>query len=128
MEETLNHLYKIVRCAIFSLSAAYFVDSGPRGFSKCLLVWGEIMGTSMHSFMGDVLPNVVRARTSSPCELCEQEFRSRTHTCPVKKQLGLALAYRKHREKFPTSPPPVPQPPQRMEAQFTCVDFVHGSL
>ena len=74
----------------------------------------------IYALMGDVLPNVVRARATSPCELCEQAFRSRTHTCPVKKQLGLALAYRKHREQFPASLPPVPQPPQRMEAQFSC--------
>ena len=76
---------------------------------------GEIYG-----MMGEVLPNVVRARTSSPCELCGQEFRSKTHTCPVKKQLGLALAYRKHREQYPACPPPVLQPPQRMDAQFAC--------
>ena len=74
----------------------------------------------IYGMMGDVLPNVVRARTNSPCELCGQEFRSKTHTCPVKKQLGLALAYRKHREQYPACPPPVLQPPQRMDAQFAC--------
>ena len=74
----------------------------------------------IYALMGDVLPNVVRARTTSPCELCEQEFRSKTHTCPAKKQPGLALAYRKHREQYPSSPSPIPQPPQRMDAQFKC--------
>ena len=74
----------------------------------------------VYALMGEVLPNVIRARTTSPCELCGQDFRSKTHTCPVKKQLGLSLAYRKHREQFPACPPPVPQPPQRMDAQFAC--------
>ena len=49
-----------------------------------------------YNLMSEVLPNVTRARMPSPCELCGQEFKSRTHTCPVKKQLGLALADRRH--------------------------------
>ena len=70
--------------------------------------------------MSEVLPNVTRARMPSPCELCGQEFKSRTHSCPVKKQLGLALADRRHHADCPDSPPPAPQPPQRMKAQFSC--------
>ena len=73
-----------------------------------------------YNLMSEVLPNVTRARMPSPCELCGQEFKSRTHTCPVKKQLGLALADRRHRADCPDSPPPVPQPVQRMDAQFSC--------
>ena len=80
-----------------------------------------------YNLMHEVLPNVTRARMPSPCELCGQEFKSRTHTCPVKKQLGLALADRRHRAECPESPPPVPQPAQRMDAQFTCATC-QGSL
>ena len=69
-----------------------------------------------YNLMSEVLPNVTRARMPSPCALCGQEFKSRTHTCPVKKQLGLALADRRHRAECPESPPPVPQPVQRVDA------------
>ena len=62
---------------------------------RCIL--GGFWSARLHhpdayNLMSEVLPNVTRARMPSPCELCGQEFKSRTHTCPVKKQLGLALA------------------------------------
>lgn len=65
-----------------------------------------------------IMPNITRARMSSPCQYCHQEFKSKTHTCPVMKQLGLALGDRKHRGLHPDTPHPSPSISTRASSQF----------
>ena len=51
MAETWNLLYKIGASATFCCKGASFAAFGHRGCSKCLLTWGETMGTSMRSWV-----------------------------------------------------------------------------
>lgn len=59
-----------------------------------------------------------RARVSSPCEHCKKDFKSKTHTCAVMKQLGLALGDRKYRHDHPQAPDPATLDDHRTQAQY----------
>lgn len=83
-----------------------------------------------YGLMSEVLPRV-----------CGQEFKSRTHTCPVKKQLGLALADRRHRADCPDSPlqllshrsgwmhnSPAPHAPGNLSLWLVFINISHLSI
>ena len=66
----------------------------------------EHVGAS--NLVHEVLPNTTRARVTSPCSYCKAEFQSKTHTCPVLKQVALALGDRRRRALHPDTPEPSP--------------------
>ena len=102
--------------------------------NRCVLcgVWAsktQQMGAHMsrvHAELRDILARrsntVTRARTDSPCVFCLAEFRSKTHTCPVKKQLALALADREFRAQHQNSAACDPSPNQCVAVEFECPD------
>ena len=70
--------------------------------------------------INQVLPNITRARVQSPCDYCKKEFKSKTHTCAVMKQLGLALGDRKYRQSNPDAPEPNLTGTHLTQAKFSC--------
>ena len=72
------------------------------------------------ALINKVMPNVTRARVQSPCEYCKKDFKSKTHTCAVMKQLGLALGDRRFRHEHPEAPDPPTMADHRSQAQYQC--------
>ena len=86
---------------------------------RCVLCgWSGTPGSILSHQPG--LPNTTRARVQSPCEFCKKDFESKTHTCAVMKQLGLALGDRQYRQALPeASDTPLPDE-HRTQAQYQC--------